>query len=941
MAHQQQPPHQHEGHMMVPFQQQTQSPSGKIRRNGEQSELPPPPAVTKEQKKKLMADEKIGPKQRRQKWTDALMNASSLDGDLRLCWTPIYSIDPVVYELQKKYNLRLLHVRLIGIELKELPEEFCTSLPHIESLSLENNHLTHLPESITTLSNLKELLLAYNKLEYLPERFGFLYSLEKFQINNNCLQRLPITFAALNKIKRLDFECNQLVVLPENLDQLLSCHTLNVNKNKLNRLPKCLSKMPNLTSLSACWNEISYIPSDMCSSKTLKILRLSRNFITRIPEKIGDLSRLEDLTLDFNQLVKLPLTFWKLKHLKNLRLEGNDGLLDPPVEIFTLGAQAVVKHCEKLYFHDSQGRMRHVIYATQNILQQITDRNIANQAYFEPDIILSPQGEHITNDNATKERDQLSVRDLWYGLQIRHLFDDLIPKLQYIWQHHLASGVHFTSDVLTEFTFTEKEVVWAFANYSDAVGPVLKRQEVMFKRCACVDSNGLPKPCIPPCVNYMCKRDCVLLKKSVVRQRDKEDRLWQAYKNSGMLDAVKRAEVEAIAYLQTSAGKDWLEETAYEQAEEMLLDSGASKIVEKRLAQAEAKKKAVIAKFDAKILTFQKQRQSKLTRLQDDLNKKKEARKLAREGYMRNVIEVQIQELTLQMAHLPETIQIETLQAECEIEVQRVEDALYDIESSSSASSDASYDSDLDDDNAYSDDDESEEAQQWRRRRERRERNEAIADQKEKLALVQKRFQDVRGKMKQIKNPGLVKKSTTQKSLETALVVAKTIHKTVDSNLYQPFVHPLVHKLHKKQHKYQRRAKRVIKNILDVSKIRVRRLLLKLNGNFDEVQREFKYEIYRQYVEHAITTAREKARKEFSAIDQVRQNFQGMSKEKSFIAWKKWVWTKQTRLRRDLRKRFKTATRAVSLNSLLSFPCIFFVLLIDYSLSFLHSIMRV
>ncbi len=73
-------------------------------------------------------------------------------------------------------------------------------------------------------------------------------------------------------------------------------------------------------------------------------------------------------------------------------------------------------------------------------------------------------------------------------------------------------------------------------------------------------------------------------------------RVWQGFKRTGLADAVTRAEAEARAYLDSMeghthtapsvsycvaiynafrylhAGKDWLENVAYEQAEEMLMD---------------------------------------------------------------------------------------------------------------------------------------------------------------------------------------------------------------------------------------------------------------------------------------------------------------------------------------------------------------------------------
>jgi hypothetical protein len=39
-------------------------------------------------------------------------------------------------------------------------------------------------------------------------------------------------------------------------------------------------------------------------------------------------------------------------------------------------------------------------------------------------------------------------------------------------------------------------------------------------------------------------RQCVLVKMQLVREKDKVDRAWNAYKSNGLLDAVNRAEHE-------------------------------------------------------------------------------------------------------------------------------------------------------------------------------------------------------------------------------------------------------------------------------------------------------------------------------------------------------------------------------------------------------------
>lgn len=196
---------------------------------------------------------------------------------------------------------------------------------------------------------------------------------------------------------------------------------------------------------------------------------------------------------------------------------------------------------------------------------------------FEPDIVLTE-----------------GSKDLWYGLQLQYFFKSLLPKLNQIWEEEMELKEHLKDStdavVINKFEFTEHEVMWAFSNYSDAVGPVMKKQKTMFRRCSCcvtvittavekqessssssislsggtnkvvtasltVPNNQpfptlIKKPCIPPNKNFMCLRECTLLKKYLVKLRDKHDRLWDAYKLNGLNDAMKRAAHEAKLYLE-------------------------------------------------------------------------------------------------------------------------------------------------------------------------------------------------------------------------------------------------------------------------------------------------------------------------------------------------------------------------------------------------------
>lgn len=96
---------------------------------------------------------------------------------------------------------------------------------------------------------------------------------------------------------------------------------------------------------------------------------------------------------------------------------------------------------------------------------------------FEPDIELTP-----------------GDKDRWYGTpHTSYIFNNMLPKLTQLWegeqlereQTTTATSTATTTSSLTSFEFSEREVMWAFSNYSDAVGPVLRRQKTMYvlKNC--------------------------------------------------------------------------------------------------------------------------------------------------------------------------------------------------------------------------------------------------------------------------------------------------------------------------------------------------------------------------------------------------------------------------------------------------------------------------
>lgn len=937
-------------------------------------------------KSKLTSKDFVDPRKVKLLWQEAMYEASLQKGCLRIAWNRIPFIDPALYAFETKFHMNLVSLRLVGVQLETFPSEFVDHLFQIQVISFENNRIETLPDNIHKLTQLRELYLANNLLQELPERIGYLCNLQVLTLNNNKLQTLPLTFGALNLLSRIDLECNELRILPENFDNLTSCEVLNLNRNKLIRLPTSIGSMPSLTSLSACWNQLTQLPSELCRSRSLSILRVAVNKLRSLPERLGDLGgTLTEFTVEYNQLRQLPVSFHKLRRLQVFRVEGNEHVVDPPPEILTKGAPDVVQYCINQYFYDKEARMRHIVMSMQNIITQISERSVYDAAFFEPEV-FQPFGD----DNSEKDP------DAWCALQLSYFWQTLVPKMKAIWQAQQTQNIYSdqtsfytmetSSDNVTDFEFTEREVMWAFTHYADAVGPVLRRQPACFRRCACVDaSTGLPKPCVPPKVGYMCRRSAVWIKRRLVRQRDQTERKWQTYKLEHESDAVRRAEMEAKQYLESKAGQRWLDETACEQAEDMLLEQGVDKIVQRRIAKTDKAKTKVIKRYDAKMARIQRLRDNKLQKMQDEVNALKDQYKFAREGYLKDVLENKIEVIAQEMAVIPEIEQLANLQRQCAQEIDALEEELYrgvddddeditdqkkkqkkkKMSDKAGSSGSSAEDSDGPGSKAQNDDDDSDvarakaaeeeeddliacldtdelrevvaqdraelashqqeydsddscpEAKRYRRMRIKRIKRLQRLEAQE--ALRREEFEHMEKQIKSLQHEAIDREhgSSTQphKSsyrlaidtllLQTSYNTRKILQTLEESKAYEDIYKPMRRVL-RKQRVMMRKQ---LRDVVEISKIRAGKVLRRLNGDFNEVCRELTYEIKRQYVTHAMQQARKMVQHEFSVIERVRNKMSGASLETTFLAWKRFVWTKQQRTRQDQRRQYKRAVK--------------------------------
>uniref|UniRef100_G3VRT6 Leucine rich repeat containing 57 n=1 Tax=Sarcophilus harrisii TaxID=9305 RepID=G3VRT6_SARHA len=135
-----------------------------------------------------------------------------------------------------------------------LPEELC-KLTKLETLHLNNNHLTQLPAAFGQLSALKSLSLSGNRLRAIPSQLCSLRHLDVVDLSKNQIQSIPDTIGELQAIE------------------------LNLNQNQISQISPQISRCPRLKVLRMEENclELSMLPRSILSNSQIALLAVEGN----------------------------------------------------------------------------------------------------------------------------------------------------------------------------------------------------------------------------------------------------------------------------------------------------------------------------------------------------------------------------------------------------------------------------------------------------------------------------------------------------------------------------------------------------------------------------------------------------------------------------------------------------------------------------------------
>ena len=214
-------------------------------------------------------------------------------------------------------SFALPHLKLLDVswcQIAVLPDDFFDFLPHLEEVIFDNNEMTRIPSSISSLNNIKELYLSNNRLNDLSNiPFDKLHLLERFDIHGNNLPTLPESIWFAESLKYLNISSNHLTTFPQpppSLEALPISKTLDTLLLAENGLTDdvidTLQLLAELVTLDLSANHLTDLTHGFETLTKLQHLFLSENDLSSLPEDIGHLRLLKQLHVSDNKLITIP-----------------------------------------------------------------------------------------------------------------------------------------------------------------------------------------------------------------------------------------------------------------------------------------------------------------------------------------------------------------------------------------------------------------------------------------------------------------------------------------------------------------------------------------------------------------------------------------------------------------------------------------------------------
>ncbi|MGH0126749.1 UNVERIFIED_CONTAM: hypothetical protein FKN15_033503 [Acipenser sinensis] len=233
------------------------------------------------------------------------------------------------------YSQDITHLNLRNNFMKPDRTGGLHSLNSLQTLSLDGNHLSLLPEELGGLSQLSSLGLSFNNFSEVPAVLEMLSAVDRLAMAGNHLEMLDLgTLSRMSHFKHIDLRLNglQAVVsggvetlkhithmdlrdnrlLVLDLSSACSLEQLHCQRNSLGALTlsgfalRALHSSANLINQVEARNLLEYLPDWVCDTRKIEVLDVSHNLLTELPGRLLSSLSLRKLLAGHNQLHSLP-----------------------------------------------------------------------------------------------------------------------------------------------------------------------------------------------------------------------------------------------------------------------------------------------------------------------------------------------------------------------------------------------------------------------------------------------------------------------------------------------------------------------------------------------------------------------------------------------------------------------------------------------------------
>jgi Leucine-rich repeat (LRR) protein len=203
--------------------------------------------------------------------------------------------------------------------------DIIAQIKSLKDLKLADNALSgELSPTIGGLPELETLELQGNKLSSLPEDLGLLVNLRVLNISNNQVTALPMQEFCKLPLAHLLAAKNQLsgTLFGPGATQMPRIQQLDVSVNSLESFSSTTIELPLLKELNIAFNRISTLPV-VSSWTSLAAFLAEENKFTELPEGFTSLPQLRTVDFTGNDFSRLDPQIGTMNNLESIKFAAN------------------------------------------------------------------------------------------------------------------------------------------------------------------------------------------------------------------------------------------------------------------------------------------------------------------------------------------------------------------------------------------------------------------------------------------------------------------------------------------------------------------------------------------------------------------------------------------------------------------------------------------